>query len=366
MKKSLTALYLTCVLLTGLQIYADTGAEKLNSPIPQTAKTLVVQSAKLTELDRFAEAVAALKKSITIAPNYVNAHAEYIQVKANFMNRYDEVRKEYEDLMKKEPDNPIYPMALAIAQYQTSETSKNVWLKKVVELAPDWSWSHYARALLVVEREPETAVAELNKYIEADGSWISAYGTLAWIQEKTLKRLDDAIVTTEKAVSRPESKSWNFIRLWELRLGKAAGSDEAKTALRNELERFNISSREIKILDAVRQAYSNLLKDEEKSKQVEAKIRQIDTAWYPDRGRILYIGARNTSGVPRLVVAVNNQFSLWSKMNQFTGEMESEEKIAGLEKLLLLKPSAEMKRYLYEQIFKVAEKYKNTAALIDY
>jgi thiol-disulfide isomerase/thioredoxin len=366
MKKSLTALYLTCVLLTGLQIYADTGAEKLNSPIPQTAKTLVVQSAKLTELDRFAEAVAALKKSITIAPNYVNAHAEYIQVKANFMNRYDEVRKEYEDLMKKEPDNPIYPMALAIAQYQTSETSKNVWLKKVVELAPDWSWSHYARALLVVEREPETAVAELNKYIEADGSWISAYGTLAWIQEKTLKRLDDAIVTTEKAVSRPESKSWNFIRLWELRLGKAAGSDEAKTALRNELERFNISSREIKILDAVRQAYSNLLKDEEKSKQVEAKIRQIDTAWYPDRGRILYIGARNTSGVPRLVVAANNQFSLWNKMNQFTGEMESEEKIAGLEKLLLLKPSAEMKRYLYEQIFKVAEKSKNTAALIEY
>jgi thiol-disulfide isomerase/thioredoxin len=366
MKKSLMALCLTCVLLTGVQIYADTGAKNLNSSIPQTAKTLVVQSTKLTELDRFAEAVAALKKSITIAPNYVNAHAEYIQLKANFMNRYDEVRKEYEGLMKKEPGNPIYPMALAIAQYQTSETSKNVWLKKVVELAPDWSWSHYARALLIVEKEPEVAAQELNKYIEADGSWISAYGTLAWIQEKTLKRLDDAIATTEKAVSRPESKSWNFFRLWELRLGKAAGSDEAKTALRNELERLNTSSREIKILDAVRQAYSNLLKDEEKSKRVEAKILQIDPAWYPDRGRILYIGARNTSGVPRLVVAVNNQFSLWNQMNQFTGEMEPAEKIAGLEKLLLLKPSAEMKRYLYEQIFKVAEKSKNSAALVKY
>jgi hypothetical protein len=38
--------------------------------------------------------------------------------------------------MKKEPNNPVYPMAMAIAQHQTSQTSKNVWLKKVIELAP--------------------------------------------------------------------------------------------------------------------------------------------------------------------------------------------------------------------------------------
>jgi thiol-disulfide isomerase/thioredoxin len=366
MKKFLTALCLTCVLLTGFEIYAENGKKDLNAPIPQKAKELVTQSITLVERDRFTEALAALQKAIAIAPNFVNAHAEYIQLKANFLNRYDEVRKEYEDLMQREPDNPVYPMAMAIAQYQTSETSKNVWLKKVVELAPDWSWSHYSRALLIVEKEPETAARELNKYIETDGSWISSYSTLAWIQEKSLKRLDDAIATSKKAVARPESKSWNYLRLWELRIGKAAGSDAAKNALKIELERLSTSSREIKILDAVRQAYSNLLKDEEKSKSAEAKIRQIDSAWYPDRGRILYIGARNASGVPRLVVAANNQFSLWNKMNEFTGEMEPAEKIAGLEKLLLLKPSAEMKRYLYEQIFKVAEKSKNPAALVKY
>lgn len=366
MKKFLTALCLTCVLMTGFKVYAGADKKDLNASVPQKARELVTESLLLTERDRFAEATAALQKAIAIAPNYINAHAEYIQLKANFMNAYDEVRKEYEDLMKKEPDNPVYPMALAIAQYQTSQLSKNVWLKKVVEIAPDWAWSHYARALLASEKEPETAAQELKKYIEADGSWISAYSTLAWIQEKMLKKLDDAIATTEKAVARPESKSWNYLGLWELRLGQAGGSDEAKTALRNELEKLSASSREIKILDAVRQAYSNLLKDEEKSKVVEAKIRQIDSAWYPKRGRILYIAAKNTSGVPRLVVAANGQFSLWNKMSEFSGEMEPEEKIAGLEKLLLQKPSAEMKRYLYEQIFKVAEKSKNSAALKKY
>jgi len=365
MKKSLLALCLTCVLLTIAKGF-DFDQTKLNEPIPKTAQNLVAKSLQLTERDQFEEALAALRHAIALAPNYVNAHAEYIQVKSNFMWRHDEARKEYESLMKKEPDNPVYPMALAIAQYQTSESSRNAWLKKVVELAPEWSWSHYARALLISVQEPETAVAELKKYIEADGSWISSYSTLAWIQEKTLKRLDDALTTRKKAASRPDARSWNLVSFWELRLGKAGGSEEAKAALRKELEQLTATSREIKILDAARQAYQNLLDDKEKSKAVEAKIRQIDPAWYPERGRILYMATRNTSGVPRLVVAANHQFAIWNKMNEFSGEMEKGEKIAGLEKLLLLKPNAEMKRHLYEQIFKIAEKEGNTAALVKY
>jgi thiol-disulfide isomerase/thioredoxin len=366
MKKSLLALCLTCVLLTIANGFGNFDKKKLNAPIPKTAQNLVAKSLHLAERDQFEEAIAALRQAIALAPNYVNAHAEYIQIKSNFMWQYDEARKEYESLMKKEPGNPVYPMALAIAQYQTSESSKNNWLKKVIEIAPDWSWSHYARALLISGKEPETAVAELKKYIEADGSWISAYYTLAWIEEKTLKRLDDALATREKAASRPDARSWNFVSFWELRLGKAGGSEEAKAALRKELEHLSATSREIQILDAVRQAYQNLLNDKEKSKAVEAKIRQIDPAWYPERGRILYMATRNTSGAPRLVVAVNHQFAIWNKTGEFSGEMEKGEKIAGLEKLFSLKPNAEMKRHLYEEIFKIAGKEGNVAALVKY
>jgi thiol-disulfide isomerase/thioredoxin len=367
MKKFLTALCLTCVWLTGfVEAYANVQKKDLNAPVPQKARELTAESLHLAERDRFAEAAAALQKAIAIAPNYVNAHAEYIQLKANFLNAYDEARSEYEALMKKEPGNPVYPLALAIAQYQTSPTSKNAWLRKVVELAPGWSWSHYARALLIVEKEPETAAAELDKYIEADGSWIAAYSTLAWIQEKTLKKPDDAIKTLEKVAERADARPWNFISLWNLRLGKAGGTEEAKTALRSELERIASTSRSLNILDAVRLAYSDLLKDEEKSESVKAQMLRIDPAWYPERGQILYISARNISGVPRIVVAANRQFALWRKSGEFTGEMEPAEKIAGLEKILSLKPSGEIKRYLYEQLFRIAEKAGNTAALVKY
>lgn len=366
MKRSMAALCLKCVLLTATVVYGGVDVKKLKAPVPETAKTLLRRGVDLADRDRAFEAVAALRKAIVLAPNYVNAHAEYIQVKSNHLGRYDEARKEYEDLMKKEPNNPVYPMAMAIAQHQTSQTSKNVWLKKVIELAPEWAWSHYARALLVIDKEPETAAAEIEKYIEAGGTWAGAYSTLAWVQEKTLKRLEDAIATTEKLVKLPESRSWNYHSLWSLRLGKAGGTNEAKIALRTELERLEATSNEIKILDTVRMAYSGLLKDEEKSKKVEAKIRRIDPTWHKDRGRVLYLVARNAGGAPRLITGASGVFLLWYEINKFDGEMEADEKIKGLESLLSPKISFEMKRYIYEQIFKVAEKANNVAALVKY
>lgn len=197
MKMSFMALWLRCVLTTAVNVYGGNVNEKLNAPISEKARKLVAQSIELAGRNRFAEAVAVLQLAIKLSPNYVNAHAEYIQLKSNFLKAYDETRAEYETLMKKEPENPVYPMALAIAQYQTSETSLKTWRQKVIELAPEWSWAHYARALTILEKEPKKAVTELEKYIEADGSWLSAYSTLAWVQEKTLKNLDGAIKTAE-------------------------------------------------------------------------------------------------------------------------------------------------------------------------
>ncbi|HEX8638092.1 MAG TPA: redoxin domain-containing protein [Pyrinomonadaceae bacterium] len=367
MKKSLLALWLTCVLSAGFEVSAQPVKRDLYKPVPQTARKLVAGAVEMAKRERAAEAIVVLKKAKAIAPDYVNAHAEYIQAKANFLNRYDKVRGEYEDSMKREPDNPVYPMAMAIAQYQTAESSKNRWLQRVVEIAPaDWAWTHYARALLIANKEPETAAAELEKYIEADGSWNFAYFTLSYIQEKTLKKLDAAIATMEKAIARPEAGTWERIRLWEMRLGKAGGTVEAKSALRNELEKLTQTSRDIKILDAVRQAYFNLLEDKEKSKAVELKMRQIDSGWYSERGRILYASMKNASGVPRLFAAANRQFALYNEAAEFTGEMDAVEKIAGLEKLLTRNPPAETKRNLYEQTFKIAEKAGNVRALVKY
>lgn len=104
-----------------------------------------------------------------------------------------------------------------------------------------------------------------------------------------MNKLDDAIATTEKSVTRPESRSGNLLRLWAMRMKRAGSSNEAKNALGEEVERLVRSSREIKVPDAARLAYSypDLLDDSEKFKAVEMKVRRIDSGWYPERGLLL-------------------------------------------------------------------------------
>jgi tetratricopeptide (TPR) repeat protein len=224
MRRLLTALCLTCVLSSALSALAQAD-KQLDREVPERARQLVAQAVELAARDRLDQAIASLKEAIAIAPNYVNAHAQYIWVKANFLGRYDEVRAEYETLMSKEPRNPVYPMAFAIGQGQTQNSQP--FYEKVVELSPQSTWANYARAWLASEKEPETAVAELQKYIEKDGSWLAAYNIAIYIQEKRLNRIDDAITTAEKMALHPEFHAKGLSTLWRLRLNKAQGSFKA-------------------------------------------------------------------------------------------------------------------------------------------
>ena len=380
MRNPILSLCLLCILCVGTNAHPVTAYgllsvgsldatledNKLNVPIPMAARELVKQADDLAARDRATEAVEGLRRAIARAPNYVNAHVRYIEIKANFMGRYDEVRAEYEALMLKEPDNPVYPMALSIAHYNGVIASSDTLLKKVVELAPNWSWSHYARADILADKEAETAAKEMLEYLAEDGSARQAYYVLIYIQGTTLGRLDDAIATAEKMAARPEFRADGLTELWRLRFGRAGGTAEAKAKLKSELDELVVSSSDIKILDAARRAYSSMLSDKDSAQASERKIRQLDPTWYPERGQILTVGAANASGILRVFAATNKQYAIFDRMEEVNDPSEPKARIAHLESLLSLGPNAEMKRYLYENIFRAAEKARDTQALIKY
>jgi thiol-disulfide isomerase/thioredoxin len=269
-------------------------------------------------------------------------------------------------LIAKEPDNPVYPMALGLARYNEIPGSREPLLRRVVELAPDWSWFHYAKAQLVYHNEPETAIRELLEYIAADGSLMDAYYSLSWIQDKKVRRIDDAIGTAEKMAARPEFHAEGLAMLWRLQFGKAGGSAEVKSKLKSELDALLASSSEVKILDAARQAYSDLLHDEESAHSSEEKIRRLDPTWYPDRGHVMYVQKQNMSGAARLWVSTNRQITLMNRLWKVIDPANPKATITQLEGLLLLHPSDETRRYLYEEIFIAAERAKDTETLIKY
>jgi thiol-disulfide isomerase/thioredoxin len=358
MRKTIWSYVLFSLLILGSNVRAHDKGQHLNQPPPPAVRELVKRAVVLAESDKAWAAIAALKKALALAPDYLPAHVEYRNVKANFLGRSDEVEAEYRSLIKRFPRNPVYLMAL---YFDSNGAYGRESLERVVDLAPEWAWGHYAKALLVKEKDPESAVVELQHCIEKESSALRAYDKLIELQEDRLHRIDDAIRTAEQLAAQTDIRQQHRLeQLWRLRLIKNHGSAEAKTALANELSRLE-SSGDVDTLLAVRSAYLNELKDSERASVIEHKIVRLDPSWTPQRGWLYNQIKRNQSQVPRFVVLVNRQIALSKKVADMAGatNLSYEERISHLRELLAQQPSAAVRRIIYEDIFRLAVRSGN-------
>ena len=261
------------LLILGSNVHAIDKGEHLNEPAPPAARELVKRAVLLAESDKPFAAIAALKKALSLAPNYLQAHIGYGNVKANYLNRSDQVEAEYRSLIGRFPRNPVYLMAF---YFRSNGADGQKSLLKIVELAPEWAWGHYAKALLINGNDLEGAVIELQHCLESDRSALAAYATLIEWQETRLHRIDDAIRTAEQLAAQTDIRApLRLEQLWRLRLIKNQQSDDAKAALANELLRLESTS-EVDTLVAIRSAYLNLLKNSERAQIIERRIVALD------------------------------------------------------------------------------------------
>lgn len=364
MKNKAYAFCLIILVIACFPTFAFDKGQDLNMPPLDSIQKMVNQAVELAERDRTAEAIAILKKAILMAPSYLKAHSEYIRFKTYLLEKYDEVRAEYEFLMAKEPNNPVYPMALAMGQHLAP--GKKVWFEKVVKLAPDWAWGHYAKAALISNKEPEPAVTELLKCIEKDGTEVLPYYTLMYIQTDHLGKIDDALKTAEKMAAQPGLHASGLIALWQWRLTKAKGSDEARKKIKEEIAQLAEKSQDIEILKVAYNACSIILQDPELAKVVGNKIRKIDPVWYPERGTYSYRATSNLSGIPRQIVFANHQAEINTKISEISDKADPKENMKSLENLLKSGPNQGMKWYIYKNLFSVAEKAGDIASIVKY
>ena len=354
------------LLLFGLRASAAGQGQELNRPSHPSARRLVERAVTLAESDRPRAALTLLSQSRSISPNYLRAQVEYINVKANYLGRYDDAEAEYISLIKRFPDHPIYLMAWHFNPHGEAGRSA---LRKVVELAPEWAWGHYAKALLIKDADPEGAARELARCIEEDGNAKAAYDLLIELQERRLHRMGDAISTAEKLATRSDIRpSQRLSQLWRLRLAEAEQSEEAKRELRRQLSSLEAGTQEIEVLLAVRSAYLNLLNDSDGAEAVTRRITRLDPTWTPQRGWLYTQVKYNQSGTPRLVVLANRQIALSEKVQAVNAatELGAGKRMGQLEELLGQAPSADVRRIIYEAIFRLAIKSKNVVAASRY
>lgn len=368
MKNTIITLFLIAASIVVGYAYAAAQGQELNAPAPAAAQALVKQGLESVYHDKFDEAVTTFKKAIAIAPRYLKAHTEYIRTRAYFQEAYHEVRVEYEALMTKEPNNPVYPMALALgAGAATSNRVNRARYEQVAALAPEWAWGHYAKAQLLISKEPEAAAAELSKAIEQEPTAAEAYRRLIILQQGPLKKLDAALATAEKMAAQPELRGDGLATLWRLRLGLAQSSEEAKAKLKAELDQLASSAREIAILAAVREAYEYQVRDPAAAQTVEKKILQFDPAWYQWRGFTNSFGPANLSRVSRYDLVGGRQMDLFMKVRAVDDvKFTPKEQIAKLEQVLALKPGRVIRRFADEELFKLAERERDAATIVKY
>ncbi|HEX8197425.1 MAG TPA: redoxin domain-containing protein [Pyrinomonadaceae bacterium] len=363
-KMYLLKLCMLFLVVTVSAVDAVSQSNELNKPVPDSARQTFKLANQLAEQEKFAASVAALKKTIAAAPQLLPAHVKYISLKAYFMGQQWEVKAEYENLMAKNPANPIYPAALGIALFAESSQARRGWFETVTKLAPDWTWGHYAKANLLKDKEPETAVAEFSRAIEKNPSSPEAYTEAIFIQEFRLKKISDAIATAEKMASQPDLRASGLGNLWRLRL-KADATEEAKAKLRHELSQIAASSKNIQLLAAVRTAYSDLLKEAEAAQLIERKISEIDSTWYAERGTAKASTALGNNGTYSIVYS-GRQLSILNKLRKIDYFLETQEQTIQLEQLLTLNPNSELKQNIYDRLLGLAIQGEKDAAIVKY
>ena len=349
---NLLALFLLIIALPDKTLSQD---HELNKTESLTTRKNFKLAEGLAEREKFTESLIVLKKIIAAAPQFLQAHVKYIYVRAYFMGQETEVKAEYEKLIAKNPANPIYPTALAVALFAESSQKRRSWFEKGMNLAPDWNWNHYAKAQLLREMDPGAAVTELLKMIEKEPRAPQPYAEAIFMQQMVLKRIDDAIATAEKMSKHPDLRAAALSNLWRLNLAKAGTSEAAKAKLRQELLQASASSSDIFILAAVRSAYAELLADKYGAQLIEKEIFRIDSSWYPERGIVRATTALKENG-PQRVVYAGRQLVIFNKMRTIDYDLAPEEQIKQLERLLALGPDMQMKQRVYARFFGAAER----------
>lgn len=342
-------------------------SQGLNRPVPQEARDQVRRALEMRSHDRTDEALALLKQAIARAPHYVAAHLAYAETESHYQGRYDEVRAEYDALLAKQPDNPVYLLVLAEA-LTDSFTSKSYTgrLEKIVAVAPDWVWAHYARARLRQREAPSQAISELRQCIAKDPTAGVPYFALAALLERD-GQLDDALdVTKQMSTLSGTFHERGLFQYWRLRFRKAAGSATEKAVVTDELHRLAAASRDVDLLLGISDVLEIVGRDRAAAEKLRDRIRQLDPAWYPERGKRLNIIMRPEDDAARRMRFANQDYALLGEINAAWEGPTPAESMVLLEKLIPRAPRHELKYYLYRSLFELAEEAGDAAALLKY
>src|ERR1035438_10239410 len=145
---------------------------------------------RLSAADRTARRIALLKKAIDTAPNDVFLHEEYQRIRIGGMEAdRPGVIEEYEKLLAKHPDDPVYLYLAALAQAGRKTTQAIARLEPPVERAPSFGLPHLLLAEIYSassHADPAKVKQHIEQFESACPESVRAFPTLRWSKDTAL------------------------------------------------------------------------------------------------------------------------------------------------------------------------------------
>ena len=228
------------------------------------------------------KAVAELKAAIQLAPEFIEAHNDYI---ANQQGKPAEIVAEYEGYLKQHPQSAVfhYLMGKAYAKGGRAKDAETEY-QKSLDLSPGFSWALLELGTLALNAQDKVKAGEFFEKARAKaGDSTKLHMTLA-TRLNSAQKYESALAEVQRVLKLDPDSFDAYPTLWRTKMRITSGSEKTQAEVRQEIKNLETRfSKNPKALDAAMKGYG-IFFEEEEAARIRKSILAIDPNYFAASG----------------------------------------------------------------------------------
>jgi tetratricopeptide (TPR) repeat protein len=284
------ALFTACTVLimAGMTLPAQT------RKVPAAARNHYLLAQDYLKQNQREKAVAELKTAIQLAPEFIEAHNDYI---ANQQARPDQIVAEYEGYLKQHPQSAVYHYLAGKAHAKAGRTKdRDAEYQKSLDLSPGFSWALIELGATALDNQDKLKAAELFEKARANaGDSPKLHMTLA-SRLNSVQKYDSALAEVQRVLQLDPNSFDAYPTLWRTKMRVTWGAEKTQAEVMQEMKNLESRfSRNPKALDAVARGYGIFFAEEE-AERIKKAIVAIDPKYFVNSGTGLRMMVMTAAG----------------------------------------------------------------------
>jgi len=278
----------TVLILGGTVLPAQTGK------VPAAARNHYLLAQDYLKQNQREKAVAELKSAIQLAPEYIEAHNDYI---ANQQTKPEQIVAEYEGYLKQHPQSTVYHYLAGKAYAKAGRPKdRDAQYQRSLDLSPGFSWTLIELGTTALDNQDKVKAAEFFEKARAKaGNSPKLHLTLA-SRLNSVQKHDSALAEVERVLQLDPNSFDAYPTLWRTKLLLTWGAEKTQAEVMQEMKNLEGRfPRNPKALDAVARGYGIFFADEEEER-VRRAILAIDPKYFVNSGTGLRTMALTAAG----------------------------------------------------------------------